>query len=546
MSTAVQPIVKPVMPEHHYLNDNYGIRSWLLTKDHKRIAVLYLFSISFFFLIGGMYASMIRLQLLTPNSELFQPDTYNKLFTMHGVNMIFFFLIPSVPATVGNFLVPLMVGAKDLAFPKINLLSWYLYMAGGCFSLAALFSGGVDTGWTFYTPLSSGFVHTPVVIMVFGILLAGFSSIFTGLNFIVTVHRMRAPGLTWGRLPLFICSNYAAALIMILGTPVVAITLSLMILERGFHIGIFDPKLGGDPVLFQHMFWFYSHPAVYIMILPGMGVISEIVPCFSRKRVFGYTFVAFSSIAIAVFGFVVWAHHMFVAGISMYSALVFSLLSFAVAIPSAVKIFNWTATMYKGSVSLETPMLYALAFMGLFTIGGLTGLFLAALGLDVHIHDTYFVVAHFHYVMVGGMVTAYMGGLHFWWPKITGRMYPEATAKLSALIVFIGFNLTFFPQFILGYLGMPRRYAAYPPEFQVLNVLSSAGASILAVGFILPAIYFLWSLKYGEVAGDNPWKATGLEWVTTSPPPTHNFHETPVVTTEPYHYGVDEEVPVVH
>ncbi|HKF20332.1 MAG TPA: cytochrome c oxidase subunit I [Candidatus Angelobacter sp.] len=543
MSTAVTTIVKPEMPKKHFLNDNYGVRSWLLTKDHKRIAILYLISITFFFMIGGFYASMIRLQLLTPNAELFQRDTYNKLFTMHGVNMIFFFLIPSIPATIGNFLIPLMVGAKDLAFPKINLLSWYLYIAGGCFSLAALFSGGVDTGWTFYTPLSSGFVHTPVVIMVFGILLAGFSSIFTGLNFIVTVHRMRAPGLSWGRLPLFVWSNYAAALIMILGTPVVAITLSLMILERGFHIGIFDPKLGGDPVLFQHMFWFYSHPAVYIMILPGMGVISELVPCFSRKRVFGYTFVAFSSIAIAVFGFVVWAHHMFVAGISVYSALVFSLLSFAVAIPSAVKVFNWTATMYKGSVSLETPMLYALAFIGLFTIGGLTGLFLAALGLDIHIHDTYFVVAHFHYVMVGGMVTAYMGGLHFWWPKMTGRMYPEATAKLSALIVFIGFNLTFFPQFILGYMGMPRRYAAYPPEFQVLNVLSSAGASILAVGFILPAIYFLWSLKYGEVAGDNPWKATGLEWETTSPPPTHNFHETPIVTTEPYHYGEEEEIP---
>jgi cytochrome c oxidase subunit 1 len=543
MSTA-SIAVKPEMPKKHFLNDNYGIRSWLLTKDHKRIAILYLFSITFFFMIGGLYASMIRLQLLTPNGELFQRDTYNKLFTMHGVNMIFFFLIPSVPATIGNFLIPLMVGAKDLAFPKINLLSWYLYMAGGCFSLAALFSGGIDTGWTFYTPLSSGFVHTPVVIMVFGILLAGFSSIFTGLNFIVTVHRMRAPGLSWGRLPLFVWSNYAAALIMILGTPVVAITLSLLALERGFHIGIFDPKLGGDPVLFQHMFWFYSHPAVYIMILPGMGVISEIVPCFSRKRIFGYTFVAFSSIAIAVFGFVVWAHHMFVAGISMYSALVFSLLSFAVAIPSAVKVFNWTATMYKGSVSLETPMLYALAFIGLFTIGGLTGLFLASLGLDVHIHDTYFVVAHFHYVMVGGMVTAYMGGLHFWWPKMTGRMYPEAAAKLSALIVFIGFNLTFFPQFILGYLGMPRRYAIYPPEFQVLNVLSSAGASILAVGFILPGIYFLWSLKYGEIAGDNPWRATGLEWETSSPPPTHNFHETPVVTTEPYHYGAGEEVPV--
>ena len=536
------------MPEKHFLNDNYGIRSWLLTKDHKRISILYLISITFFFMIGGTYASLIRLHLLTPEGALFQADTYNKMFTMHGINMIFFFLVPSVPATLGNFLIPLMVGAKDLAFPKINLMSWYIYIGGAFFALSALVLGGIDTGWTFYTPFSSTYSHTPVTVMAVGILFAGFSSIFTGLNFIVTVHRMRAPGMTWGRLPLFVWSNYAASLIMILGTPVIAITLILVALERGFHIGIFDPKLGGDPVLFQHMFWFYSHPAVYIMILPGMGVISEIVTCFSRKRVFGYTFVALSSIAIAVFGFVVWAHHMFVAGISMYSALVFSILSFAVAIPSAVKIFNWTATMYKGSISLETPMLYALAFMGLFTIGGLTGLFLAALGLDIHIHDTYFVVAHFHYVMVGGMVTAYMGGLHFWWPKITGRMYPEAWAKLSALIVFIGFNLTFFPQFILGYLGMPRRYAAYPPEFQVLNVLSTAGASILAVGFILPAIYFLWSLKYGEVAGDNYWNARGLEWETTSPPPTHNFHHTPVVTTEAYHYGSDEpeEVRVVH
>ena len=538
--------VKPTMPEKHFLNDNYGIRSWLLTKDHKRIAILYLVSITFFFMVGGLYASLIRLQLLMPTGALFQADTYNKLFTMHGVNMIFFFLIPSVPAVLGNFVIPLMVGAKDLAFPKINLMSWYVYIVGACFALAALVSGGVDTGWTFYTPLSTGYLKTHVVVMAVGILFAGFSSIFTGLNFIVTVHRMRAPGLTWGRLPLMVWANYAASLIMILGTPVLAMTLILLALERGFHIGIFDPKLGGDPVLFQHMFWFYSHPAVYIMILPGMGVISEIVTCFSRKRVFGYTFVALSSIAIAVFGFVVWAHHMFVAGISVYSAMVFSLLSFAVAIPSAVKVFNWTATMYKGSVSLETPMLYALAFIGLFTIGGLTGLFLAALGLDIHIHDTYFVVAHFHYVMVGGMVTAYLGGLHFWWPKITGRMYPEAWAKLSALIVFIGFNLTFFPQFILGYMGMPRRYAAYPPEFQVLNVLSSAGASILAVGFILPAIYFIWSLKFGEVAGPNPWKATGLEWETSSPPPTHNFHETPVVTVEPYHYGAEQEVRVAH
>jgi len=543
MSTAATT-VKPVMPAKHYLNDNYGIRSWLLTKDHKRIAILYLCTITFFFFLGGMFAALIRLELLTPEGDLFHSDTYNKLFTMHGVNMIFFFLIPSVPAVLGNFILPIMLGAKDLAFPKINLLSWYIFIVGAGFGLAALIGGGVDTGWTFYTPLSTGYVRTPVIVLAVGILIAGFASIFTGLNFIVTTHRMRAPGMTWGRLPLMVWANYAASLIMILGTPVIAITLILVALERGFHIGVFDPKLGGDPVLFQHMFWFYSHPAVYIMILPGMGVISEIVTCFSRKRVFGYTFIAFSSIAIAVFGFVVWAHHMFVAGISTYSALVFSLLSFAVAIPSAVKVFNWTATMYKGSVSLETPMLYALAFIGLFTIGGLTGLFLAALGTDIHIHDTYFVVAHFHYVMVGGMVTAYLGGIHFWWPKMTGKMYPEAPAKLAALITFIGFNLTFFPQFILGYLGMPRRYHAYPPEFQVLNVLSSAGASVLAVGFIMPLVYFLWSLKFGEAAGDNPWDAKGLEWQTTSPPPTHNFHEVPIVTEDPYNYG--EEANVVH
>jgi len=462
MSTASTVVQPHVMPARHYLNDNYGIRSWLLTKDHKRIAVLYLISITFFFFIGGLFAALIRLELLTPAGDLFQSDTYNKLFTMHGVNMVFFFLIPSVPAVLGNFVLPIMVGAKDLAFPKINLMSWYLYIGGALFSLATMVSGGVDTGWTFYTPLSSGFVRTHVIVMAVGILIVGFSSIFTGLNFIVTVHRMRAPGMTWGRLPLFVWSNYAASLIMVLGTPVLAITLILLALERGFHIGIFDPALGGDPVLFQHMFWFYSHPAVYIMILPGMGVISEIITCFSRKRVFGYFFVAFSSIAIAVFGFVVWAHHMFVAGISVYSAMVFSLLSFAVAIPSAVKVFNWTATMYKGEVSFETPMLYGLGFIGLFTIGGLTGLFLAALGTDVHIHDTYFVIAHFHYVMVGGMVMAYIGGLHFWWPKMTGRLYPEGWAKLAALITFIGFNLTFFPQFILGYLGMPRRYHAYP------------------------------------------------------------------------------------
>jgi len=534
------------LPTDTYLNSSFGIKSWFLTKDHKRIAILYLVTITVFFLFGGTMASLIRLELLTPAGDLFQSDTYNKLFTMHGIVMVFFFLVPSIPATLGNFVLPMAIGARDLAFPKINLASWYIFIIGAICTFSAIVSGGVDTGWTFYTPLSTQYLTTHVVAAATGIMIAGFASIFTGLNFIVTTHRMRAPGMTWFRLPIFVWSHYAVSVVMVLATPVLAITLILVALERGLHIGIFNPQLGGDPVLFQHMFWFYSHPAVYIMILPGFAVISEIIPCFARKRLFGYTAVAFSSIAIAVFGFLVWAHHMFIAGISTYSALVFSLVSFMVAIPSAIKVFNWTATLYKGSIHFDTPMLYALAFIGLFTIGGLTGLFLAAIGVDVHVTATYFVVAHFHYVMVGGMLVAYLAGLHFWWPKITGRMYPEAPAKLAALITFIGFNLTFFPQFVLGYMGMPRRYHAYPPEFQVLNVLSTAGASVLAVGLLMPMVYMLWSLKYGEIAGNNPYRATGLEWQTTSPPPTHNFHETPIVTQEPYDYeSQTEEVEVV-
>ena len=522
----------------NYINAEYGIRSWLFTTDHKRIALLYLVSITAMFFVGGFFALLIRLELLTPAGDLLLADTYNKMFSMHGQVMVFFFLVPSIPATLGNFLIPMMIGAKDLAFPRINLLSWYLYIAGAGLYLWCIMSGGVDTGWTFYTPYSSLFSNTRVAEAGLAIFIAGFSSILTGLNFVVTVHRMRAPGMTWSRLPLFVWSNYATSIIMLLGTPVIAITLVLLILERTLNLGIFDPSRGGDPVLFQHLFWFYSHPAVYIMILPSMGVVSEIVTCYSRKRVFGYNFVAMASIAIAVIGFLVWAHHMFVAGISLYSALVFSFLSYLVAVPSAIKVFNWTATMYKGSVSFSTPMLYALGFIGLFTMGGLTGLFLAALGLDVHVHDTYFVIAHFHYVMVGGAVLGYLGGIHYWWPKITGKLYPESWGRLAAIIVFIGFNLTFFPQFILGYLGMPRRYWDYShmPEWQGLNVLSTAGASILAIGYLLPMVYLFWSLRYGKPAGDNPWMATGLEWRTASPPPTFNFDETPEVTWEAYEY----------
>ena len=537
--TTAAPVPAPppeTAPAPDYLTEETSISSWLLTTDHKRIAILYLGTILVFFCIAALAAATMRLELLTPAGDLVLSETYNKLFTIHGVLMVWFFLIPSIPTVLGNFLIPLMIGARDLAFPKLNLLSWYIFITAGAVTLYAVVAGGADTGWTFYTPLSSKYSNEHVFEMALGVFISGFSSILTGLNFIVTLHKLRAPGLTWMRLPLFCWSLYATSLIMVLATPVLATAMMLICIERLWGVGIFDPSMGGDPVLFQHLFWFYSHPAVYIMILPGFGVVSELITCFSRKRIFGYGFVAFASMSIAILGFVVWGHHMFVSSQSVYSGMVFSFLSFVIAVPSAIKVFNWTATLYKGSITFETPMLYALGFIGLFTIGGMTGLFVAALATDVHLHDTYFVVAHFHYIMVGGMMLAFMGGLHFWWPKITGRLYPERLGQLGAVTIFIGFNLTFFPQFILGYLGMPRRYHAYPPEFQVWNVLSTAGASILGAGYLLPVIYLFWSLKHGRRAGNNPWRATGLEWQTTSPPPKDNFAKTPIVTQEAYAY----------
>jgi cytochrome c oxidase subunit I len=528
------------LPQNYLSDETTGVwawlKSWLLTVDHKRIAILYLISINVFFLLGGAAATLVRWELITPAGDLMSSDLYNRMFTLHGVIMVFFFLIPSIPAVLGNFLVPLMVGARDLAFPRLNLLSWYLYMGGGLFALAAAILGGVDTGWTFYTPFSSTYSNSNVVLTVTGAFIMGFSSIATGVNFIATIHTMRAPGLTWFRLPLFIWAIYATSFIQILATPVLGIALVLVALERTWGVGVFDPALCGDPVLFQHLFWFYSHPAVYIMILPSLGVISELISAFSRRRIFGYEFIAFSSMAIAVLSFLVWGHHMFVSGQSVYAGLVFSFMTMLVAIPSAIKVFNWTATLYKGSISYRTPMLYALAFIGLFVIGGLTGIFLGVVAVNIHVHDTYFVVAHFHYIMVGGAIMGYLGGIHFWWPKMTGRMYNEVWGGIAALIIFVGFNMTFFPQFVLGYVGMPRRYHVYPEEFQILHVLSSAGATILALGFLIPLVYLLGSLRYGKLAGPNPWDATGLEWQTSSPPPTYNFTVIPIVTTEAYAY----------
>ncbi|WP_158745619.1 cbb3-type cytochrome c oxidase subunit I [Acidisphaera sp. L21] len=528
-------------PRVSYLTEENTIGSWLLTTDHKRIALLYFASITGFFFLGGIAAALMRINLLTPTGAIVSHEMYNRLFTMHGVVMVWFFLVPAIPVTLGNFIVPLMLGARDLAFPKLNLVSWYLFMTGGLFATYSLFAGGLDTGWTFYTPLSTDYTKGHVVAVAIGIFISGFSSIATGVNFIVSIHRLRAPGMGWYRMPLMLWSLYATSVIYVLATPVLAMTLILLGFETVFHVGIFDQRLGGDPLLFQHLFWFYSHPAVYIMILPGFGVMSEVLTTFSQKGIFGYKFIAWSSVAIAVISFFVWGHHMFVAGTSVYSAITFSLLSFMVSVPSAIKVFNWLGTLHKGYIKFDAPMLYALGFLGLFTIGGLTGLFVAALGADVHLTQTYFVVAHFHYIMVGGMVSAFFAGLHYWWPKITGRLYPEMWARAAAFLIFFGFNLTFFPQFILGYLGMPRRYAAYPPEFQVLNVLSSAGSTILAVAYLMPVFYLGYSLRHGARSPSNPWHATGLEWKTQSPPRTENFPIIPIVTEPPYNYPRPED-----
>ncbi|MEM7453043.1 MAG: cbb3-type cytochrome c oxidase subunit I [Planctomycetota bacterium] len=529
--------------ENNFLNCTSGWKSWAFTLDHKRIGIMYLIGVTFALFLAGFFAIVLRTHLWTYNSTLLDNATYNQMFTLHGAVMVFAFIIPSVPAALGNIVLPMMLGAKDVAFPRLNLMSFYLWIAGTGFLFLAIINGGLDTGWTFYTPYSIE-TETGVIWATFGAFILGFSSIFTGLNFLVTVNTMRAPGQTWFKLPLFLWSLYATSIIQILATPVLGITLLLLIAERTMNIGIFDPAYGGDPVLFQHFFWFYSHPAVYIMILPAMGVISELISVYSQKRIFGYSFIAFSSVAIALLGFLVWGHHMFTSGQSMVVTLIFSAITFSVAIPSAVKVFNWLATMYKGSISLATPMCYALSFIFLFGIGGLTGLFLGALSTDIHLHDTYFVVAHFHFVMVGGTLTALLGGLYHWWPKIFGRMYNDFLGRVGCFLVFSGFNLTFFPQFVMGARGMPRRYASYDPEFQIFHQWSTIGAFVLGIGILLSFGVLAYAAYRGPKVGANPFKAASLEWQSSSPPDFHNFVHDPVMN-DPYDFDAmvyDEEL----
>jgi cytochrome c oxidase subunit 1 len=522
-------------PHANYLKASRGIGSWLVTYDHKRIGLMYLTMVSLAFFLGGIFALLVRLELFTRGKTIVDAETYNRFFTLHGAIMVFLFIIPSVPAALGNFFLPIMIGAKDVAFPRVNLLSYYIYLAGAALALVSIIMGSVDTGWTFYTPYSVQTVNS-VISMTFAVFVLGFSSILTGLNFLVTVHTMRAPGVTWARLPLFVWGMYATALIQVLATPVLAITLLLLMAERFFGIGIFDPKLGGDPVLFQHFFWFYSHPAVYIMIVPGMAITSELISTFSRRAIFGQFAIAMSSIALAILGFLVWGHHLFVAGMSEFATMAFSALTFLVAIPSGVKVFNWTATLYKGSILWASPMLYAMAFIFLFTIGGLTGLFLGTLSVDVHLTDTYFVVAHFHYVMMGGTVIAFLGGLLYWWPKMTGKMHDEKKAKIGFVFVFIGFNAVFIPQFIMGSRGMPRRYYDYLPQFEPFHQASTIGSWILGIGLLITGYTLLEALWRGKPAPRNPWGSAAYEWMTDTPPPVANFHKTPVFTRGPYDY----------
>jgi cytochrome c oxidase subunit I len=538
MSTAALDVPPQPRAEERasYLTVARTVQSWLVTTDHKRIGILYLFSVLFFLALGGTFALLIRIEHLTPGPTIMDAMTYNRMFTLHGVTMVWLFMIPSIPAAFGNFLLPIMIGAKDVAFPRLNLISYYIYLVGAGVIVTAMFAGGVDTGWTFYAPYSAQ-SPSAVVPTVIGIFITGFATIITGINFITTIHTMRAEGLTWMRMPLFVWAMYGTSIIQVLATPVLGLSLLIVAADHWLQWGLFDPARGGDPVLYQHLFWFYSHPAVYIMILPAMGVVSEIIPTFAHKNPYSYKAIAYSTLGLAFVGFLTWGHHMFVAGMSTFDAGAFGVLSMLVGIFSAIKVFTWTLTLYKGAISMKTPLLYVFTFLFLFVFGGMTGIAVATTSLDVHWHDTYFVVAHFHFIMVGGTLTAFLAALHYWFPKMSGRMYPENLGLLGAALVFAGFFGTFFPQFLLGNAGMPRRYFNYPPQYQVLHVVSTIGTFGLAGGLLLVAAYLGWALFFGARAPANPWGSRSYEWLTESPPPKHNFRTAPHFALDPYDYS---------
>ena len=523
-----------------YLTETTGIKSWLLTKDHKRIGLLFMIATALALMLGGVFALLIRFELISPGPDFLDGLTYNRMFTHHGVVMVFLFMVPVIPTVFGNFFLPMMLGAPDVAFPRLNLASFYVYCLGAAIVLSSLWFGGVDTGWTFYAPYSTS-SPTSVATAAFGVFVVGVSSILTGLNFIVTVHTLRAKNLRWLEMPLFVWAIYATAIIQVIATPVLGMSLALVAVDHAWALGIFDPNMGGDPVLFQHLFWFYSHPAVYIMILPAMGVVSEIVCTFSHRRPVWYGAIVFATIGIALVGFLTWGHHMFVAGMSTFDVGMFGVLSMFVAIFSAIKVFTWTATMYGGSITLATPILYVFTFIFLFVFGGMSGVAVATSSLDVHWHDTYFIVAHFHFIMVGGTMTGFLAALHYWFPKLTGKMYSETWARLGCLAVSLGFILTFTPQFLLGNAGMPRRYATYPAEYQPLHLVSTAGACLLGTGMLLTFVYLVVALFRGKTAGDNPWRSKSFEWRTPSPPPEHNFDAVPEWSEGAYAY--DERGP---
>ena len=542
MTTAAAQAAEP--DYLHAPGQRHGLSAWIFSTDHKRIGVLYLVTMMFFFVIAVVLGVLMRLEMLKPENTIVNAQTYNTFFTLHGIIMIFLFIIPGLPAVFGNFMLPLMIGAKDVFFPRLNLLSWWLFLTGGILALLslALPGGPADTGWTFYVPYSIR-TTTNVLPALMAAFILGFSSILTGLNFITTTHRMRAPGMTWFRMPLFTWALYATGWVQVLATPVIGITLLLVAIERWFGVGIFDPALGGDPVLYQHLFWMYSHPAVYIMILPGLGVVSEIIPVFARRTIFGYKFIAYSSVAIAGIGSLVWAHHMFTVGMSNTGMFVFSLLTFLVSIPSAIKVFNWIATLYKGSIQLEVPLLFVLSMIIQFSIGGFTGLLLGVLAVNIHVTDTYFVVGHFHYVMFGGTGFALFAAMHYWFPKMFGRMFRRKPAFIAWLMMTVGFNTLYFPMLILGYAGMPRRYYHYLDQFQSLHRIATVGSWILAIG-IFTALINLWlSMRSGPKAPANPWGGKTLEWTVPSPPPVENFHDIPVVMRGPYDYSEYEKAP---